>query len=104
MHENTKIIRLALSMKPRQPGGGMASFAQVLIKHLPGHNIRIAGCGIPRRCDALLLFAHRIESPWGWSWPPWIATLCLRWMGWRGVKIFHRIDERLEPEEIELLK
>ncbi len=67
-------------------GGGSRSFARVLADWLPRYGFEVTS-DPAEACDVLLVFAHLADFR------------TLKRQKARGVKLLHRIDERLEPHE-----
>jgi glycosyltransferase involved in cell wall biosynthesis len=67
-------------------GGGSRSFARVLADWLPRYGFEVTSDSA-EACDVLLVFAHLADFR------------TLKRQKRRGVKLVHRIDERLEPNE-----
>lgn len=82
-----RMPRVALTLDASEtPGGGSRSFARVLAEWLPRHGVEVTVDPLDE-CDVLLVFAHLGQ----------LRTLARRKR--RGVKIVHRVDERLEANE-----
>ena len=77
---------MGLTLGPTESGGGSRSFARVLADWLPRHGFEVMS-DPAAACDVLLVFAHFAEFR------------TLKRQKARGVKLVHRIDERLEPDE-----
>lgn len=78
--------RVGLTLGAGERGGGSRSFARVLADWLPRHGFEVAA-DPAEPCEVLLVFAHFADFP------------TLKRQKARGVKLVHRIDERLEPNE-----
>ncbi|MBI3031153.1 MAG: glycosyltransferase family 4 protein [Candidatus Rokubacteria bacterium] len=78
--------RVGLTLGVAEPGGGSRSFARVLADWLPRYGFEVAS-DPAEPCDVLLVFAHFADYR------------TLKRQKARGVKLVHRIDERLEPNE-----
>ncbi len=80
-------VRVAFTLDPsREAGGGSYSFARLMARHLPTFGVTVTHTPW-RPCDAVLVFANVGSRP------------MLRFRRWRGTRIVHRLDERIDPHE-----